>query len=245
MTASNDSAIQLGEEVELAQGGVEVLGPLKEENLADRSGDQLPLRSVQGNGAVNSLPAPPSPTLGLDFTNLDFSLNFLAATALSLDTASPPPPAQHSSSPLQTGFDIFSPSHPASCITNQPNIPPPPVEPISSVPSFLTRSTNRSTTSETITPSSHGRPSTPLSPSLPPSNPLTTVDDVVVPKHLQDGIPMLKVSAKKVKQMVFRLDGEEGTLKWPSKKGGVGQSTALTSVALIVLPTPPAPFSFL
>lgn len=44
--------------------------------------------------------------------------------------------------------------------------------------------------------------------------------EVVVPKALVEGEPMLKVSAKKVKQRVFKLDPDKGTLEWESKRGG-------------------------
>jgi len=45
----------------------------------------------------------------------------------------------------------------------------------------------------------------------------------MVPKEMQEGMTMLKVSAKKIQQRVFKLDGEKGTIEWGSKKGGFGE----------------------
>ena len=42
--------------------------------------------------------------------------------------------------------------------------------------------------------------------------------DGTVPKELLDGTPMLKVSAKKQKRYVFKLDPDQGQIIWQSKK---------------------------
>ena len=42
--------------------------------------------------------------------------------------------------------------------------------------------------------------------------------DAAVPHILQQGIPMLKVSAKKQKRYVFKLDPDQGQIVWESKK---------------------------
>nr|AVM41526.1 phospholipase C [Ganoderma lucidum] len=42
--------------------------------------------------------------------------------------------------------------------------------------------------------------------------------DAAVPQILQQGIPMLKVSAKKQKRYVFKLDPDQGQIVWESKK---------------------------
>ena len=48
-----------------------------------------------------------------------------------------------------------------------------------------------------------------------------SVETIAVPKVLQDGVPMLKVSAKKVQQRNVRLTAEEGQILWESRTGGV------------------------
>ncbi|KAI0922841.1 hypothetical protein AcV5_009715 [Taiwanofungus camphoratus] len=42
--------------------------------------------------------------------------------------------------------------------------------------------------------------------------------DVTVPQLLQQGVPMLKVSAKRQKRCIFRLDPDQGQIVWESKK---------------------------
>ena len=44
------------------------------------------------------------------------------------------------------------------------------------------------------------------------------VGDVIVPQLLQHGTPMTKVSLKKHKKFVFRLDADLGQIVWESKK---------------------------
>lgn len=46
----------------------------------------------------------------------------------------------------------------------------------------------------------------------------STVGDVIVPQLLQLGTPMTKVSLKKHKRVVFRLDADLGQIEWESKK---------------------------
>lgn len=54
---------------------------------------------------------------------------------------------------------------------------------------------------------------------LPPGPPDVSPDgDVVVPQLLQLGTPMTKVSAKKHKKAVFRLDADLGQIVWESKQ---------------------------
>ena len=45
-----------------------------------------------------------------------------------------------------------------------------------------------------------------------------TGSDATVPPLLQQGVPMLKVSAKKQKRYVFKLDPDQGQIVWESKK---------------------------
>ncbi|CED84915.1 Phosphoinositide-specific phospholipase C [Phaffia rhodozyma] len=53
-----------------------------------------------------------------------------------------------------------------------------------------------------------------------------------VPRLLQEGVSMLKVSAKKVQQTIFKLDGDKGTIEWPSKKGGVIDIESIREIRL-------------
>ncbi|KAH9903290.1 1-phosphatidylinositol-4,5-bisphosphate phosphodiesterase 1 [Cubamyces lactineus] len=46
----------------------------------------------------------------------------------------------------------------------------------------------------------------------------STSSDVTVPAILQYGVPMLKVSAKKQKRYMFRVDSDQGQIIWQSKK---------------------------
>ncbi|OBZ76452.1 1-phosphatidylinositol 4,5-bisphosphate phosphodiesterase delta-4 [Grifola frondosa] len=46
----------------------------------------------------------------------------------------------------------------------------------------------------------------------------STMADVTVPQLLQQGVPMLKVSAKKQKRYIFKLDPDQGQIVWESKK---------------------------
>lgn len=48
--------------------------------------------------------------------------------------------------------------------------------------------------------------------------PTTPMTDVVVPDVLQQGVSMTKVSAKRQKSFVFRLDPDQGQILWESKK---------------------------
>ncbi|KAI0357698.1 PLC-like phosphodiesterase [Trametes cingulata] len=54
----------------------------------------------------------------------------------------------------------------------------------------------------------------PISPVAQPSSSA----DATVPQLLQAGVPMLKVSAKKQKRYIFRLDPDQGQIIWESKK---------------------------
>jgi len=47
--------------------------------------------------------------------------------------------------------------------------------------------------------------------------------DVKVPALLQQGTPMFKVSSKKIKSRMVRLDADLGQIQWQSKKSGVGK----------------------
>ncbi|CDO77451.1 hypothetical protein BN946_scf184857.g58 [Trametes cinnabarina] len=51
----------------------------------------------------------------------------------------------------------------------------------------------------------------------PLAQPSTSVD-ATVPQLLQSGVPMLKVSAKKQKRYIFRIDPDQGQILWESKK---------------------------
>lgn len=47
------------------------------------------------------------------------------------------------------------------------------------------------------------------------------VEDVKVPMLLQEGTPLTKVSAKKKKTVMFRIDPDQGYVLWDSKKSGL------------------------
>jgi phosphatidylinositol phospholipase C, delta len=55
-------------------------------------------------------------------------------------------------------------------------------------------------------------PSSSLSPAA------ALASDFIIPQLLLNGVPMLKVSAKKQKRYFFRLDADEGQIIWQSKK---------------------------
>ncbi|KAI0672187.1 1-phosphatidylinositol-4,5-bisphosphate phosphodiesterase 1 [Trametes maxima] len=57
-------------------------------------------------------------------------------------------------------------------------------------------------------------PEKPVAPVAQPS----ASTDATVPQLLQQGVPMLKVSAKKQKRYIFRLDPDQGQIIWESKK---------------------------
>jgi phosphatidylinositol phospholipase C delta len=46
----------------------------------------------------------------------------------------------------------------------------------------------------------------------------SSMADVAVPEVLQHGVSMTKVSAKRQKTFVFRLDPDQGQILWESKK---------------------------
>lgn len=52
--------------------------------------------------------------------------------------------------------------------------------------------------------------------------------DVTVPAVLQMGTPMIKVSGRKQKKVVFRLDPDQGQIIWESKKHRISRSLLLT-----------------
>jgi hypothetical protein len=79
----------------------------------------------------------------------------------------------------------------------------------------------------------------PSSPMIPPFLPLvadthvtrgnpivqcTSATDVTVPDLLQKGTPMIKVSGKKQKNVIVRLDPDQGQIIWESKKHGISAS---------------------
>ena len=47
--------------------------------------------------------------------------------------------------------------------------------------------------------------------------------DVKVPLLLQEGVPLTKISAKKKKTVLFRLDPDQGYVFWESKKSGLSE----------------------
>ncbi len=67
----------------------------------------------------------------------------------------------------------------------------------------------------------------------PPSEPISPVAqrsssvDATVPPLLQVGVPMIKVSAKKQKRYIFRLDADQGQIIWQSKKMRVSEYLVL------------------
>ncbi|CAL1710104.1 unnamed protein product [Somion occarium] len=56
------------------------------------------------------------------------------------------------------------------------------------------------------------------SPISPPSTARFKMGDFAVPPLLKQGVPMMKVSAKKQKRYIFRLDPDQGHIVWESKK---------------------------
>lgn len=225
MVREYDEAIALGEERKSPQ----IIYGLPQSDSFGRSEEQQQhLQTASSYGSAGLLPAPPSSALDLDFNTFGCSQPSLTRATLLVNAASSSDepstlPNQQQPSPFQTDSQIVSPTQTASQASPIPSSTNPlTVDP--SAASSPSRSSNRSITPDSTSAPSYDRPTSLLSHG-PSSNVLATIDDVVVPKQLQEGIAMLKVSAKKVKQMVFRLDGEEGTLKWPSKNGGVGSST--------------------
>lgn len=93
-------------------------------------------------------------------------------------------------------------------------------------------------------------PSSPMS--LPPLSPVADDDiipvapsasmaDVSVPLVLQKGTPMIKVSGRKQKNVVFRLDPDRGQIIWESKKHRIstsllGTTTVCLSILLSLVP---------
>ncbi len=65
--------------------------------------------------------------------------------------------------------------------------------------------------------------------------------DATVPPLLQQGVPMLKVSAKKQKRYVFRLDPDQGQIVWESKK--LRYSECFLLMVPVPVSLPPAIFS--
>jgi phosphatidylinositol phospholipase C delta len=57
-----------------------------------------------------------------------------------------------------------------------------------------------------------------------PAAQYTYIEDVIVPDLLQKGTAMLKVSGKKQKNVVFRLDPDQGQIIWESKKHRISAS---------------------
>ena len=55
-----------------------------------------------------------------------------------------------------------------------------------------------------------------------------SIADVAVPQLLQQGTPMIKVSAKKQKRVVFRLDPDQGQIIWEGKKHRISASLSLS-----------------
>lgn len=60
-------------------------------------------------------------------------------------------------------------------------------------------------------------------------------DDIRVPALLQNGIPMLKVSEKNVKQRRFKIDPDQGLILWESKKSGISQSHSSINMFLLII----------
>lgn len=106
------------------------------------------------------------------------------------------------------------PKRPLSTIHEPP--PPPPV-----------------ITTTAAAPKNDVEPPTPLS----PQSPTSATDDVPIPPLLLNGVPMLKVSAKKQKRYFFRLDPDEGQIIFQSKKLRIS-AYPVRSVPLTLL-TPP------
>ena len=88
-------------------------------------------------------------------------------------------------------------------------------------------------------------PSSPMS--LPPLSPVAGDDigipvahgaslaDVTVPAVLQRGTPMIKVSGRKQKNVVFRLDPDRGQIIWESKKHRISMSSLIDTSTVILI----------
>jgi phosphatidylinositol phospholipase C delta len=79
----------------------------------------------------------------------------------------------------------------------------------------------------------HILPTEPLTQSPKPSlsppqlTPRSSMADVDVPQLLQNGVPMMKVSASRQKTHVFRLDPDQGQIFWESKKSKISARNAI------------------
>lgn len=97
-----------------------------------------------------------------------------------------------------------------------------PLSPVSSGSVVSHRTTPE--TDESLTTPGSASPSNDLSTSANPAD-----AEIVVPEMLRVGVPMLKVSAKKIHQRLFALNAERGQITWESKKGGVCTFAVATS----------------
>lgn len=59
-------------------------------------------------------------------------------------------------------------------------------------------------------------------------------EDVKLPQMLVHGTPMLKVSQKKTKPVVMRIDPDGGYILWPSKKSGISAYSSYSCVFLMI-----------
>jgi hypothetical protein len=58
--------------------------------------------------------------------------------------------------------------------------------------------------------------------------------DVTVPAVLQSGTPMIKVSGRKQKNVVVRLDPDQGQIIWESKKHRISASLFKTMTTVLI-----------
>lgn len=82
---------------------------------------------------------------------------------------------------------------------------------------------NLPTTSQTTTQSIEASPSPPIDPTTTKSVTSTSPSPIEVPKTLETGEVMLKVTPKKVMKRVFRIDADRGQILWDSKKKNKGE----------------------
>lgn len=140
------------------------------------------------------------------------------------------------------------PPSPAALIaspTSSSSPPPPKTDPSASTgapgrrrPSFRYENYPRRPIMQQLSPSASNIPLPPAmsSPGLgadtPPTPPPDDLD-VRVPALLQNGTPMLKISAKKAKTLTFRLDADLGQIQWESRKTGIGEHFPLLARSCI------------
>ena len=127
--------------------------------------------------------------------------------------------AQSESLPTRPRVDHAPHSSPAvedaggsadSPFVDSPSFPPPPLTRMASLPESPASEQQQQKESELLQKEYH----LDIAPVAQPSS----GTDATVPQLLRQGVPMLKVSAKKQKRYVFKLDPDQGQIVWESKQ---------------------------